>query len=110
MPNFAFYSGHKQTKRRNFISLFELEYGPSELIPGRFAYVSQSKWVGIIAIKTERAQILFLSNVLVAVALLDLKVHNNWTVRAIASAHFFFTSNEKTLGISCVPKISQILL
>ena len=34
----------------------------------------QSKWVEIIAIKTERTQIHFLSDVLVAVASLDLKV------------------------------------
>ena len=41
---------------------------------GGFAYFWQSKWVGIIAIKTERTQIHFLSDVLVAVASLDLKV------------------------------------
>ena len=41
---------------------------------GGFAYIWQSKWLGIIAIKTERAQIHFLSDVLVAVASLDLKV------------------------------------
>ena len=41
-----------------------------------FAYNWQSKWVGIIAIKTERKQIHFLSDVLVAVASLDLKVPN----------------------------------
>ena len=35
-----------------------------------------SEWVGIIAIKTERTQIPFLSDVLVAVASLDLKVPN----------------------------------
>ena len=43
---------------------------------GRFAYNWQSKWVGIIAIKTERTQIHFLSDVIVAVASLDLKVRN----------------------------------
>ena len=48
-------------------------------IPGKFAYIWQSKWVGIIAIKTERRQIPFLSDVLVAFASLDLKVP---TVRA----------------------------
>ena len=41
---------------------------------GGFAYIWQSKWLGIIAIKTERTQIHFLSDVLVAVASLDLKV------------------------------------
>ena len=34
---------------------------------GGVAYFSQSKWVGIIAIKTEGTQIHFLSDVLVAV-------------------------------------------
>ena len=41
---------------------------------GGFAYNWQSKWVGIIAIKTERTQIHFLSDVLVTVTSLDLKV------------------------------------
>ena len=41
---------------------------------GGFAYIWQSKWVGIIAIKTERMQIHILSDVLTAVASLDLKV------------------------------------
>ena len=41
---------------------------------GGFAYIWQNKWIGIIAIKTERTQIHFLSDVLVAVASLDLKV------------------------------------
>ena len=45
---------------------------------GGFAYIWQSKWVGIIAIKTERMPIHFLSEVLVAVASLDLKVPNGY--------------------------------
>ena len=49
---------------------------PRNLTPGGFAYISQSKWVGIIAIKTERTQIQFLSDVFVAVASLGLKVPN----------------------------------
>ena len=52
---------------------------------GGFDYNWQSKWVGIITIKTERTQIHFLSDVLVAVASLDLKVsilvnHNAWSL------------------------------
>ena len=43
---------------------------------GGFAYNWQSKWVGIITIKTERTHIHFLSDVLIAVASLDLKVPN----------------------------------
>ena len=61
-------------QRRNFISLSELEYGPLKFSFRRVAYNCQSKRVGIIAIKTEKTQIHFLSDVLVAVASLDLKV------------------------------------
>ena len=61
-------------QRRNFIYLSELEYASAL---GGFAYNWQSKWVGIIAIKTEKTQIHFLSDVLVAVAPLDLKVPND---------------------------------
>ena len=39
-----------------------------------FAYIWHSKWVRIIAIKTERTQIHLLSDVLIAVASFDLKV------------------------------------
>ena len=63
-------------QRRNFISLSELGYEPQGNNFRGFAYICQSKWVGIIAIKTERTQIhfLFSSDVLVSVAPLDLKV------------------------------------
>ena len=61
-------------QRRNFISLSELEYGPLKFSFRRVAYNCQSKRVGIIAIKTEKTQIHFLSDILVAVAPLDLKV------------------------------------
>ena len=50
---------------------------PRNSIPEGFSYIWQSKWVGIIAIKTERTQIHFLSDVLVVVASLDLKVSNS---------------------------------
>ena len=48
---------------------------PTNSTPGGFAYIRQSKRE-MIAIKTERTQIHFLSDVLVAVASLDLKVPN----------------------------------
>ena len=64
-------------QRRNLISLSELGCGLRNSTPGRFVYISQSKWVGIIAIKTERTQIQLLSDVLVAVSSLDLKVPND---------------------------------
>ena len=57
------------------LSLFlNLDMVPRNSSPGGFAYIGQSKSVGIIAIKTERTQIHFLSEVLVAVASLDLTV------------------------------------
>ena len=46
---------------------------------GGFAYIWQSKWAGIIAVKTKRTQIHFLSDVPVAVASLDLKVPTVYT-------------------------------
>ena len=73
MPNFAFYEERKQATTK-FNSLSELGYEPQGNNFRGFAYICQSKWVGIIAIKTERTQIHFLSDVLVAVASLDLKV------------------------------------
>ena len=53
---------------------------PKNSTPEGFAYIGQSKWVGIIAIKTERTQIHFLSDVLIAVASLNLKVPNVYIV------------------------------
>ena len=48
--------------------------------PGGFTYILQSRWVRIIAIKTVRIQIHVLSDVLIAVASLNLKVLNIWLV------------------------------
>ena len=59
MPHFAFYGGRKQATTK-FFSLSELEYCPLKFSFRTF--------------KTERTQILFLSDVLVAVPSLDLKV------------------------------------
>ena len=59
-----------------FLFLY-LDVVPRNLTPGGFANIWQSKWVGIIAIKTERTQIHFLSNIHIAVASLDLKVAND---------------------------------
>ena len=55
---------------------------------GGLAYNWQSKWEGIIAMKTERTQIHFLSDFLVAVASLDLKVLNekNKTIVSLCTA------------------------
>ena len=63
-------------RRRNFISISVLGYGQEIQFHGGFAYIWQSRWVGIIAIKTERTQIHFLSDVLIAIASLNLKVPN----------------------------------
>ena len=50
---------------------------PRNSTPGGLAYIGQSKWVGIIAIKTARTRTHFLSDALIAVTSLDLKVYNN---------------------------------
>ena len=80
MPNFACYGGRKQATTTATFLFLNLDTVPRNSISGGFTYIWQSKWVGIIAIKTERTQIHFLSDVLVAVASLDLKVPSNlWT-------------------------------
>ena len=59
-----------------FLFLY-LDMVPRNSTLGGFANIWQSKWVGIIPIKTERTQIHFLSDILIAVASLDLKVAND---------------------------------
>ena len=71
---------------------------PRNSIPGGFAYIWQSKWVGIIAIKTERTQINFLSDIFDAVASLDLKVPN---IRAQADI--------VRLRLPCSPSVLPVL-
>ena len=65
-------------QRRNFISLSKLGYRPLKFSFRRVRLHLTSKWVEItpeiIAIETEGTQIHFLSDVLAAVASLDLKV------------------------------------
>ena len=58
-----------------FLSL-NLDMVPWNSTSRGFAYILQSKWAGIIVIRTERMQIHFLSEVLVAVLSLNLKVPN----------------------------------
>ena len=78
-------------QQRNFISVSELKYGILKFSLGGFAYNWQRKWVGVIAIKTERTQNHFLSDVLVAVASLDLKV-------PIASGAPWFSMDPRRFG------------
>ena len=61
-------------RRHNFILFLNLDMVFRNSTPGGFAYIWQSRWVGIIAIKTERTQIHFLSDVFAAVASSDRKV------------------------------------
>ena len=79
IPNFAFYGLSKRATTKSFMLFLFLNL---DMVPRNstqegsptFDKARQSKWLGIIAIKTERTQIHFLSDVLVAVASLDLKV------------------------------------
>ena len=48
--------------QRNFLPLFELVYGRNS-IPGEFANIGHSEWVGIIAMKIQSTRIPFLSEV-----------------------------------------------
>ena len=73
MPNFAFYGGRRQATTIYF-SFWAWIWSLENSTSGGFAYNWQSKWVGIIAIKTERTEIHFFSDVIVAVASMDLKV------------------------------------
>ena len=62
-------------KQRRILFLFlSLNLVPWNSASGGFAYIWQSKKGGIIAVKIEGTQIHFLSDVLVTVASLDLKV------------------------------------
>ena len=61
-------------KKTKFYLFLNMVMVPRNSTPGGFAYIRQSKWV-MIAIKTEERKFT-LSDVLVAVASLDLKVHN----------------------------------
>ena len=61
-------------QRHNFILFLNLDMVLWNSTPGGFAYIWQSKRVGIIAMKTERTQIHFGSDVFAAVALSDRKV------------------------------------
>ena len=80
-------------QRRNFFLFLNLDIGPRISIPGGFAYIWQSKWVGKIAIKTEGTQIHFLSDVLADVASLDPKVPINLFT---TFAHFLFQNRLAT--------------
>ena len=92
MPHFAFYGGRKQATTNFFFLFLSLNIVPWNSASGGFAYNWQSKWVGIIAMKTERTQIHFLSDVLVAVVSLDLKVPNDTpnTAAMIMERNFWF--------------------
>ena len=65
--------GDVNKQRRNFVSLSETGYGLLKLSFRRIR-LYLTKWVGIIAIKTERTQIHFLNDVFLAVRSLDLKL------------------------------------
>ena len=78
-------------RRRNFISLSELEYSHLKFSFRRVRIHLTRKWVGIITIKTEGTQIHFLSDVLLAVGSLDLKVPNGNQTTTLHMHHAFCT-------------------
>ena len=58
LPNFTFYWRRKQATRK-FILFLNLNMVLRNSTPGGFAYIGQCKWVGIIAIKTEKREFIF---------------------------------------------------
>ena len=70
MPIFVFYGERKQAActKKFYFGFLDLNMVPWNSNSEGFEYIWQSKSVGIIAINTERTQIHFLGNVLVAVA------------------------------------------
>ena len=74
MPNFAFYGGRKQATTKFYFSFWAWIWSLEIQLQEGSPTIWQSKWVGIIAVKTEKTQIHFLSDVFVAGASLDPKV------------------------------------
>ena len=94
LPKFTFYWGRKQ-RTAKFYSLLNLNLFFLET-PGRFLHIWQSKWVRIFAIKTERTQIHFWSDVFAAVSSSDRKVPSESEEHAVS---IFLKSN-------CLPLLS----
>ena len=76
-------------RRWNLFLFLSLDIVTWNSASGGFAYIWQSKWVGIITIKTEGTQIHFLSDVLLAVGSLDLKVPNGNQTTTLHVHHAF---------------------
>ena len=66
--------GRKQATTKFYFSLCTWAWFLGILTVGGFAYIWQSKWVGIVTMKARRTQIHLLSDVFSAVASSDLKV------------------------------------
>ena len=75
LPNYTCYRGRKQATTKLYLTSWSWILS---LLEFNFTRVRQSKWVGIIAIKTEGTKIHFLSDVFAAIASLDLK---DWKVK-----------------------------
>ena len=74
LPNFTFMEDRVNKRRRNFIPFLNLNMFLKNSTSAAFVYIWQSKWAGIIAIKTKCTQIRFWSDVFAAVASSDRKV------------------------------------
>ena len=76
MPNFTFYGRRNQATMKFYFSFWAWVWSLEIQLREGLPTIWESKWVGIIVIKTEKTQIHFLSDVLVTIASLDLKVPN----------------------------------
>ena len=101
-----FAAGDVSRETDDYLFLIDyLDMVPRNSTPGGFAYIWQSKWVGIVSIKTERTQIHFLSDVLIAFAWLDLK--GRYT-RGILLPEHAPRARSGSKAPPCVPTISWV--
>ena len=84
MLNFVFCGERKQATTKIYFSFCAWIMVTRNSASWGFSYIWESKWVGVIALKTERTQIHFLCDVLFAVAPLDLFKVAEHILRAVS--------------------------
>ena len=85
-PNFALYGGRKQATTKFYFSFWAWISVTRNSASGRFdrlhsVWQSKYKWVGIIALKTERTQIHFLSDMTPCYVLWVVSSSRSWSTR-----------------------------
>ena len=91
-------------RRRNFILSLNLNMVLRNSTLGGFGYIWQRKWVGIIAMKTERTQVQFWSDVFGAVASSGRKFPNYATVEVQHKGHPILTAIRRQVKVMSMTK------